>query len=120
MPISCCNVVYKIIAKIIEQCLKPILSEKITEEQFVFLFNRQIHDAVSLTKEDIHTIIRSKSKAFALKLDLSKAYDRVSWTVLRLLMIQIGMAVETTNWIMGCVQLASFAILINGSPSIFF
>ena len=47
-PISCCNVVYKIIAKVIAQRLKPILSVVITKEQFGFLFNRQIHDVVSL------------------------------------------------------------------------
>ena len=94
--------VYKIIAKILVQHLKPILSEIITKEQFGFLFNRQIHDVVSLSQEAIHTIIRSTSKAFALKIDLSKDYDRVSWTFLRLLMIQIGMDSKTVNWIMGC------------------
>ena len=78
-PISCCNVVYKIITKIIAQRLKPILSDIITKEQFGFLFNRQIHDAMSLAQEAIHTIKLSKSSAFALKLDLSKAYDRVKW-----------------------------------------
>ena len=50
-PISCCNVVYEIIAKVIDQRLKPILSEIITKEQFGFWFNRQIHDAVSLDQE---------------------------------------------------------------------
>ena len=48
-PISCCNVIYKIIANILARCLKPILSEFITEEQFGFLFNCQIHDVVSLS-----------------------------------------------------------------------
>ena len=99
-PISCYNVVYKIIAKIIAHCLKPILSDIISEEQFGFLFNRQINYAVSLTREAIHTINRNKSKNFVLKLDLSKAYDRVSWNFLRLLLIQIGMSSETINWIM--------------------
>ena len=37
-----------------------------------------------------------------------------------LVMIQIGMDLETDNWIMGCFQLDSFAVLINGSPSNFF
>ena len=119
-PISCCNVVYKIIAKIIVQHLKPILGEIITEEKFGFLFNRQVHDAVFLSQEEIHTIKRCKRKSFALKLDLSKYYDRVNWTFLMLVLIQIGMDLEIVNWIMGCVQLDSFVVLINGSPSNFF
>ena len=47
-PISCCNMVYRLIAKTIALRLKPILSKVITQEQFVFLFNKQFHDAVSL------------------------------------------------------------------------
>jgi hypothetical protein len=35
--ISLCNCIYKIIAKIISKCLKPILSEVISKEQFGFL-----------------------------------------------------------------------------------
>ena len=35
-PISCCNIIYKIIAKTIDQRLKLILSEIITKEQFGF------------------------------------------------------------------------------------
>ena len=73
------------------------MSEVITKEQFGFLFNRQIHDAVSLAQEAMHTIKRSKSSSFALKLNLSKAYEMVNWTFLRLVMIQIGLDLETVN-----------------------
>ena len=77
-PISCWNVVYKLIAKTISLILKPILSKVITQEQFGFLENRQIHNAVSLAQETIHTIKLSKNPSFSLKLDLYKAYDRVN------------------------------------------
>ena len=120
IPISCCNVVYKLIAKIIAQRMKSILSQIILEEQFGFLFNRQIHDTVSLAQEAIHLINKYKLKAFSLKHDLSKAYDRVNWTFLRLLLIQLGFSIDLVNLIMGCVTSTSFTVLINGTPSSFF
>jgi hypothetical protein len=53
-------------------------------------------------------------------LDLKKAYDNVSWQFLRLLLIQIGLKWEVTQWIMACVTNVSMAVLINGSPTSFF
>eukprot|EP00253_Pinus_taeda_P008617 PITA_08617 len=46
-PISLCNFIYKIIAN----CLRPILSNHISSEQFSFLQDRQIHEAVGTTQE---------------------------------------------------------------------
>ena len=103
-PISCCNMIYKIIAKVIALRIKPILSEIVFEEQFGFLYNRQIHDVVSLAQEAVHTIKREKQRAYALKLDLSKAYNRVGWTFVRLLLIKIGVALEVVEGIMSCFQ----------------
>jgi len=120
IPISCCNMIYKIIAKVIAFRIKSILSEIISEEQLGFLFNRKIHDAVSLAREAIHTIKKEKQRVFALKLDLSKAYDKVGWIFVRLVLIKIGIYLEVVEWIMDCLQSTSFVILINGSPTNFF
>ena len=54
IPISSCNMIYKVVAKIIAQRIKPILSKVITEEQFGFLQNRQILDAVSIARGNTH------------------------------------------------------------------
>ena len=75
---------------------------------------------MSLAQKTIHTTKKDKQKAFSLKLYLSKAYDRVSWTFVRLLMIKIGVALEVVKWIMGCLQSTSFAVIINWSASNFF
>ena len=109
--------IYKIIAKVLALRIKPVLSEIISEEQFGFLNNRHIHDSVSLAQETFHMIKNGKQRAFALNLDLSKAYDRVGWTFVRLLLIKIGVSMEVVEWIMGCLQSTSFFFLINGSPS---
>ena len=68
----------------------------------------------------IHSIKKEKKSSFALKVDLYKAYDEVSWTFIRLVLIKLGMKMEMVDWILGCIQSTSFAILINGSSSNFF
>jgi hypothetical protein len=85
-----------------------------------FFHNRQIHDVVSLAQETLHFVKKKNLKFAILKLDLSKAYDRVDWTFLRLVFLQMGMDISVVNWILGCLNNAMFAVLINGSPSRFF
>ena len=53
-------------------------------------------------------------------MDLIKAYDRIDWTYLRFIFIQVGLDVEITNWIMACITSTIFSILINGYPASFF
>ena len=60
------------------------------------------------------------SSALILKLDLIKAFDRVNWSFIRLILIQIRVPLLGVNWIMGCLTSANFAVLINGTPSKFF
>jgi hypothetical protein len=67
-----------------------MLSEIIGEEQFGFLINRKIHDEVILSQEVLHSANRSKEKIALLKLDLSKAYDMVDWSFLRLSLFRWG------------------------------
>jgi len=52
-----------------------------------------------------------------IKLYLSKAYDRVPWLYLHLLLIHMGFALSLVKWIMGCVNITSFEILIHVSAS---
>ena len=51
---------------------------------------------------------------------MMKAYDRVDWRFLRLVLLHFGLSLEATDWIMGCVSSTNFFVLINGSPSDFF
>jgi hypothetical protein len=93
------------------------MSKFIGEEKFRFLHNRQIHDVVAVAQETFHSVKKKNIQVTLLKLDLSKAYDWVNWTFLRLALIQIGLNINSVNWIMGCLQITSFEFLINGTPS---
>jgi hypothetical protein len=119
-PISLCNCIYKIISKVIARRLKTVLSDKISLEQFGFLEGRQIHEAIGVAQEALHNIKTRKLKSVVLKIDLSKAYDRVSWLYLRLLLTHLGFTVPFIRWIMCCITTVTFSVLINGSATDFF
>lgn len=78
-PILLCNLVYKIISKVIASRIKPFMLRWIFVEQFGFLENRQILDAIGVAQETLHYIKSKKMSSIILKLDLVKAYDRVNW-----------------------------------------
>lgn len=52
----------------------------------------------------------------ALKLDISKAYDRIEWQFLKQTMGNLGFSVKWVELIMRCISTTSFSVIINGVP----
>lgn len=52
----------------------------------------------------------------AVKLDISKAYDRVEWNFLRQMMIRLGFDERWVDLAMETVRTSTYSILINGEP----
>ena len=118
-PISLCNVIYKIISKVLANRLKLILPQIISPIQSAFVPGRLITDNVLLSYETLHTMHSRKkgnTGSFALKLDVSKAYDRVEWDFLCGILTKLGFLGHWIRLVMACVSSPSFSILINGKP----
>ena len=117
--ISLCNVIYKIISKVLANRLKPVLPRIISPTQSAFVLGRLITNNVLVAYEMLHTMhARKKGKkgSMALKLDISKAYDLVKWQFLQGIMEKMGFPTQWIKRVMSCVTTASFSILVNGKP----
>ena len=116
-PISLCNVVYKLISKVLANRLKVTLPHLITENQSVFLSERLITDNVLVAFEVMHYLEHKrdgKDCYMAVKLDMSKAYNRVKWGFIEKVMERMGFHERWIALVMHCISTISYSILMNG------
>ncbi|GAU22462.1 hypothetical protein TSUD_123490 [Trifolium subterraneum] len=79
-PISFCNVLYKMISKVLANRLKCCLDKCASQEQSAFMESRSILDNALIATEVIHALKRKtqgRRGELALKIDISKVYDKV-------------------------------------------
>ncbi|KAL0417051.1 UNVERIFIED_CONTAM: hypothetical protein Slati_3537000 [Sesamum latifolium] len=82
-PISLCNVTNKIMSKLLYNKLSQTLPDLISPSQSGFVPGRLIEDNILMAQEMIHHLDLKYSKGnLVIKLDMLKAYDKVSWNFL--------------------------------------
>ncbi|KAL2224542.1 UNVERIFIED_CONTAM: hypothetical protein Sindi_3021900 [Sesamum indicum] len=120
-PISCCNVLYKIIAKLLVQKISVLLDKIVSPCQTAFIPGRSIGDNIMLAQElfSRYNQMRLPPRC-ALKVDIRKAYDTVEWDFLLAVLQLFGFPPTFTRWIEECVTTTSFSIGLNGKPHGFF
>ncbi|XP_019223731.1 PREDICTED: uncharacterized protein LOC109205471 [Nicotiana attenuata] len=96
-PISLSKFTAKIISKILSRRLNPILGKLISENQSGFVKGRLITENI-LQAQEIAQGVNKKNRGgnVIIKLDMAKAYDRISWTFLMAVMRKFG---YSENWI---------------------
>ena len=122
-PISLCNVIYKVISKILINRLKPIMDSLISPFQNAFIKGRNISDNIPIAHEIMDILRKKKGRknSFgALKIDMKKAYDRVRWNFLKAVLIAMNFDHKWIKWIMECVSTVQYTLLVNGSTTMSF
>jgi len=119
-PISLCNMIYKIISKLLVNRLRPLLHKIILPTQSAFVPGSAIHDNILITHEIMHKFkhTRGKTAWFTLKLDMKKAYDRLEWNFIEICMQRFGFHSKWIRWLMECIKTTSYSVLINGEPMV--
>ena len=120
-PISCLNTLYKVIAKLLANRLKKVLSSVISHAQSAFIPGRLLGENVLLATEIIHGYNRNNvEKKAMLKVDLKKAFDSVRWDFVISTLNAIGCPQNFVSWIKQCITTPSFSVALNGSSEGYF
>src|SRR6516165_3910674 len=119
-PISCCNVLYKCISKVIVNRFKEVIPGVIGSSQSVFVPGWQISDNILLTQELMRNYHIGGAPRCALKVDLRKAFDIMCWEFILLGLRTIGFPERMVRWIQTCLSSAHFSVDMNGELHGFF
>ncbi|CAN1247714.1 LINE-1 retrotransposable element ORF2 protein [Linum perenne] len=120
-PISCCNVIYKTVSKVLSNRLAEVLPDLVSMNQTAFVRGRHIGDGVLMAHE---LLSKYKSKGVSprcdIQIDLMKAFDLVEWSFILDATRAMKFPEVYEKWIEACVISSRLSVKINGSLSGYF
>ena len=121
-PISLCNTLYKLDAKILVRRLKGVLNYLMSSEQGAFVPGKSISDNILIAQEITHSLenFHGTDHYVLVKIDMERVYDKMQWDIIDCVLIHFGFDDTFHMWINGCMRDPLFSVLVNGSPTEFF
>lgn len=115
-PISCGNVVYKTISKIIASRLGKVLPQIVDEAQVAFVEGRNMADNMFLAQQLVRGYGRtSASPRCVMMADIQKAFDTISWSFIEKNLFGFHFPPKFNAWIMECITSTTYSISYNCS-----
>lgn len=119
-PLTLLNCDYKIIAKILAERLKIVLPKLIHTDQKGFIKGRNIADANRLIQDIIQYIDQEDEEAVIIFLDQQKAFDRMEWGWLDMVLKTFNFGDTFCGWVNMLFKHAKTCIKTNGFLSKYF
>lgn len=108
---------YKIVSKMLANPMKLVLDSVVSDSQSAFIPGHAITDNIIFSAEIMHFSKRKrqgKHGIVVLKIDMSKAYDRIEWGFLQDMMLKLCFDAKWVNLIMHCVTTVSYSVHCEG------
>ncbi|XP_026433619.1 uncharacterized protein LOC113331049 [Papaver somniferum] len=120
-PIGLSNFFFKIFTKILATRLGEVLGRIVYEEQVAFMKGMSIHKNIILASKMINELhIKRKFGYVCLKLDITRAFDTVSWNFILEVFRRYSFSKNWCSWIWKIPISARISVLVNGSQEGYF
>lgn len=106
----------KLFAKTLSLRLAPKLDGLVSKNQNAFIAGRSLHDNFVLVRQTMRVLHQLRAPRVLLKLDLTRAFDTISWPFLFEALRQYGFGSRFLDWLAILLSSASTRVLINGEP----
>nr|XP_027124272.1 uncharacterized protein LOC113740964 [Coffea arabica] len=120
-PISLCNFFNKLLSRILVGRLASVVSKIISPQQSGFVKGRTLTNNYLLAQELVSGIgKKTRGGNVALKLDMTKAYDRMSWWHIISMLRAFGFGESLIDLVWRLISNVWFSIIINGKSHGYF
>nr|XP_051201783.1 uncharacterized protein LOC127315326 [Lolium perenne] len=115
-PISLVHSFAKLFSKLVANRLRLRLGDVVSANQSAFIRGRCLHDNFMLVRQVARRINTRRQTGLLLKLDLSRAFDTMSWSFLFEVLRHMGFGDLFLRWIGILLQTANTRVTVNGVP----
>ncbi|KAJ1280495.1 hypothetical protein BS78_04G236900 [Paspalum vaginatum] len=115
-PISLVHSFAKLVTKLMANRLASRLPDMVSINQSAFVKGRSIQDNFLLVQQLTRCLYRKKEPHILFKLDISKAFDSVSWAFLLEVLQHMGFGRKWCNLLCLLLSTSSTRVLVNDEP----
>ncbi|XP_026411100.1 uncharacterized protein LOC113306371 [Papaver somniferum] len=120
-PIGLANFSFKIITRTIILRISSLIEKIVSCQEGAFIKGSNIHEKIVLASEMVNELdIKRRGGNVCLKLEITQAYDSLSWDFLVETIKHFGFYEVGIKWIRILFESAKISVLVNGGPCGFF